>query len=69
MYKVNRTLGTGKSFVGALAAKILLGDPEKRILVLSYTNHALDQFLKDLMKIGISSGDMVRLGSKSTEST
>lgn len=69
MYKVNRTLGTGKSFVGALAAKILLGDPEKRILVLSYTNHALDQFLEDLMKIGISPGDMVRLGSKSTEST
>ncbi|KAK1478879.1 ATPase [Colletotrichum tamarilloi] len=61
--------GTGKSFVGALAAKILLGDPEKRILVLSYTNHALDQFLEDLMKIGISSGDMVRLGSKSTELT
>ncbi|KAI3528554.1 ATPase [Colletotrichum abscissum] len=61
--------GTGKSFVGALAAKILLGDPEKRILVLSYTNHALDQFLEDLMKIGISSGDMVRLGSKSKEST
>ncbi|KAJ3939835.1 uncharacterized protein N0V96_009822 [Colletotrichum fioriniae] len=61
--------GTGKSFVGALAAKILLGDPEKRILVLSYTNHALDQFLEDLMKIGISPGDMVRLGSKSTEST
>ncbi|KAL2875659.1 hypothetical protein SGCOL_009121 [Colletotrichum sp. CLE4] len=61
--------GTGKSFVGALAAKILLGDPEKRILVLSYTNHALDQFLEDLMKIGISSGDMVRLGSKSTDAT
>ncbi|GJC87141.1 NFX1-type zinc finger-containing protein 1 [Colletotrichum liriopes] len=61
--------GTGKSFVGALAAKILLKDPSKRILVLSYTNHALDQFLDDLMKIGISSGDMVRLGSKSTEAT
>ncbi|OHW97711.1 AAA family ATPase [Colletotrichum incanum] len=61
--------GTGKSFVGALAAKILLTDPSKRILVLSYTNHALDQFLDDLMKIGISSSDMVRLGSKSTEAT
>ncbi|OHF03871.1 ATPase [Colletotrichum orchidophilum] len=61
--------GTGKSFVGALAAKILLTDPDKRILVLSFTNHALDQFLEDLMKIGISSDDMVRLGSKSTEAT
>ncbi|GKT46258.1 NFX1-type zinc finger-containing protein 1 [Colletotrichum spaethianum] len=61
--------GTGKSFVGALAAKILLTDPSKRILVLSYTNHALDQFLEDLMNIGISPGNMVRLGSKSTEAT
>ncbi|EFQ25846.1 ATPase [Colletotrichum graminicola] len=61
--------GTGKSFVGALAAKILLTDPSKRILVLSYTNHALDQFLEDLMNIGIPASDMVRLGSKSTEAT
>lgn len=55
--------------MGALVTKLLLKDPSKRILVLSYTNHALDQFLEDLMKIGIPSGDMVRLGSKSTEST
>ncbi|KAK1981578.1 ATPase [Colletotrichum cereale] len=61
--------GTGKSFVGALAAKILLTDPSNRILVLSYTNHALDQFLEDLIKIGIAPSDMVRLGSKSTEAT
>ncbi|KAK2035983.1 ATPase [Colletotrichum somersetense] len=61
--------GTGKSFVGALAAKILMTDPSKRILVLSYTNHALDQFLEDLMKIGIPQSDMVRLGSKSTDAT
>ncbi|KAK2737504.1 nfx1-type zinc finger-containing protein 1 [Colletotrichum kahawae] len=61
--------GTGKSFVGALAAKILLKDPNKRILVLSYTNHALDQFLEDLMNIGISPDTMVRLGSKFTDKT
>ncbi|KAF6807115.1 AAA family ATPase [Colletotrichum sojae] len=61
--------GTGKSFVGALAAKILMKDPAKRVLVLSYTNHALDQFLEDLIKIGISADLMVRLGSKSTETT
>ncbi|KAF4831782.1 NFX1-type zinc finger-containing protein 1 [Colletotrichum siamense] len=60
--------GTGKSFVGALAARILR-DNSKRILVLSYTNHALDQFLEDLMNIGIPSGDIVRLGSKYTEKT
>ncbi|TEA18713.1 NFX1-type zinc finger-containing protein 1 [Colletotrichum sidae] len=61
--------GTGKSFVGALVAKILLSDPDKRVLVLSYTNHALDQFLEDLTKIGILSDSMVRLGSKYNQVT
>lgn len=61
--------GTGKSFVGALAAKILLKDPEKRILVLSYTNHALDQFLEDMLQIGICSSLMTRLGSKFNDRT
>lgn len=31
-----------------------------------YTNHALDQFLEDLLDIGIDSSKIVRLGSKST---
>lgn len=61
--------GTGKSFVGALTAKILLEDPGKRILVLSFTNHALDQFLEDLMNIGISQESMTRLGSKFNDAT
>ena len=39
------------------------------ILVICYTNHALDQFLEDLMEIGIPANDMVRLGSKSSSAT
>lgn len=42
---------------------------DMKVLVLSYTNHALDQFLVGLFKIGISKQYMVRLGSKSTEET
>lgn len=34
-----------------------------------YTNHALDQFLEDLLDIGIPSNEMVRLGGKSTART
>ena len=49
-----------KSFVGALLAKIL---------VCCYTNHALDQFLEDLMKIGIPPSNIVRLGGKATVAT
>ena len=60
------TLGTGKSFIGALCAKILLKQPNVRILVNCFTNHALDQFLEDLMDIGIPEGEIVRIGGKST---
>src|SRR3569833_2360329 len=35
-----------------------------KILVISYTHHAIDQFLEDLIKIGIPEETIVRLGSK-----
>lgn len=62
-------VGTGKSFIGALIAKILHDHSDEKILVICYTNHALDQFLEDLMEIGIPEEAMVRLGSKSTPKT
>ncbi|EGP87761.1 uncharacterized protein MYCGRDRAFT_42010 [Zymoseptoria tritici IPO323] len=61
--------GTGKSFVGALLAKALHDNTSENILVVCYTNHALDQFLEDLMDIGIPNSSIVRLGSKSTART
>lgn len=61
--------GTGKSFVGALIAKILHDFTSETILVSCYTNHALDQFLEDLMDIGIPQNNIVRLGGKSTART
>ncbi|KAF2429946.1 P-loop containing nucleoside triphosphate hydrolase protein [Tothia fuscella] len=61
--------GTGKSFIGALIAKALYEHTSETILVLSYTNHALDQFLEDLLDNGIPPQTVVRLGSKSTPRT
>jgi AAA domain len=65
--------GTGKSFVGALCAKILLlySSPANntKILVNCYTNHALDQFLEDLIKIGIPKDEIVRFGSRPNQNT
>jgi hypothetical protein len=61
--------GTGKSFIGALIALILLEHTDFRILLLSYTNHAVDQFVEDLFEIGVESDVIVRLGSKSTQAT
>lgn len=65
----NINIGTGKSMVGALLTKVLLDNTDQVLLVLSYTNHALDQFLEDLIDIGISGNKIVRLGSKSTPRT
>lgn len=38
-------------------------DPPLRILILCYTNHALDSFLLDLIESGISNKHFIRLGS------
>ncbi|KAH7247094.1 hypothetical protein MRS44_014903 [Fusarium solani] len=61
--------GTGKSFIGALILLAILRRTNYRILVLSYTNHALDQFMEDAMEMGASPDQMVRLGSKFTDAT
>jgi hypothetical protein len=54
--------GTGKSFIGALIAKILHDHTKENILILSYTNHALDQMIVDVQRAGIPSNSIVRLG-------
>ena len=61
--------GTGKSFIGTLLAKTLHDFSSGTILVVCYTNHALDQFLEDLLKIGIPEKSIVRLGARSTTTT
>ena len=42
---------------------------DHNILVCCYTNHALDQFLEDLLNQGIPENDIVRLGSKPSPTT
>jgi hypothetical protein len=61
--------GTGKSFLGALITKALLKHSSETILVVCYTNHALDQFLEELLDTGVPAAWMVRLGQKSTKRT
>ncbi|KAH8675878.1 P-loop containing nucleoside triphosphate hydrolase protein [Xylariales sp. PMI_506] len=58
--------GTGKSLVGAIITHILLKNTDETILVLAYTNHALCQFLSDLIEIGVDKQLMVRLGKKTS---
>jgi len=61
--------GTGKSFIGALIAKAIYRFSSQKILVVCYTNHALDQFLEDLLKVDIPADRIVRLGSAAKSST
>lgn len=60
--------GTGKSYTGLSLIKILLQNQEKAklgpILVVCYTNHALDQILESVYHAGTTSG-IVRMGSRS----
>lgn len=61
--------GTGKSFIGALIAKAIYKYTKQKILVVCYTNHALDQFLEDLLDVNIPPESVVRLGSHAKSST
>ncbi|KAF1814036.1 P-loop containing nucleoside triphosphate hydrolase protein [Eremomyces bilateralis CBS 781.70] len=61
--------GTGKSFIGSQIMKYLFKYTDQKFMVISYTNHALDQFLEELQDVGIPDEAMVRLGSKHTTRT
>lgn len=67
--RVLTILGTGKSFIGALIAKTLYEYTQKTILVVCFTNHALDDILEGFLNIGIPKEYMLRLGGKSTSAT
>jgi hypothetical protein len=52
-----------------LIAKILHDHTHDNILVLSYTNHALDQMVDDIQDAGIPASSIVRLGGKFNTNT
>ena len=61
--------GCGKTFIGVKIAQLLLSlSPklEKPILLLTYKNHALDEFLKHMLGF-CTKRDIVRIGGRSKE--
>lgn len=54
--------GTGKTFIGLEIVSTLLQNTDAQILIICYTNHALDQFLTGILKY---TDDIVRIGSQS----
>ncbi|KAF1946092.1 NFX1-type zinc finger-containing protein 1 [Clathrospora elynae] len=59
--------GTGKSYIGLQIMRVLLDIKEKAdlgpILIVCFTNHALDQFLEHLLEIGVKK--LIRVGGMS----
>ncbi|ORY07796.1 NFX1-type zinc finger-containing protein 1 [Clohesyomyces aquaticus] len=59
--------GTGKSYLGVQLMKVLMDCKKSArlgpIIVVCYTNHALDQFLEHLIQIGIQK--IIRIGGQS----
>ena len=61
--------GCGKTFVGTLLVKLLLSlkpSPKLPILLLTYKNHALDEFLKGSLKF-LRDSEIARVGGRSKE--
>ena len=61
--------GCGKTFIGVKIVQLLLSlSPklEKPILLLTYKNHALDEFLKQMLEF-CEENDLVRIGGRSKE--
>lgn len=59
--------GTGKSYTGVALMKVLLANKKQDhgpIICVTYTNHALDQLLEDLLDNKVTS-QVVRIGSRS----
>jgi len=68
--------GTGKTFIGLKIVEVLLANERvwnpmncmAPILIVCYTNHALDQFLEGILEqtpIGSGSGRLIRIGGQS----
>ncbi|KAI6157793.1 hypothetical protein BKA82DRAFT_4061548 [Pisolithus tinctorius] len=58
--------GTGKSYTGVELLRVLVENKIRPILMIAFTNHALDHMLTSVLDAGITS-DIVRLGSRSTD--
>ncbi|KIP03942.1 hypothetical protein PHLGIDRAFT_76808 [Phlebiopsis gigantea 11061_1 CR5-6] len=58
--------GTGKSYTGKKIFQLLVGSGVRPIILIAYTNHALDHMLTGVLDDGITN-KLVRLGSRSSD--
>ncbi|KAH8107252.1 P-loop containing nucleoside triphosphate hydrolase protein [Cristinia sonorae] len=60
--------GTGKSYTGKQLIRVLLANKAGPILMIAFTNHALDHMLSSVLEAGITQ-KICRLGSRSADET
>ncbi|KAI9456882.1 hypothetical protein HD554DRAFT_1839076 [Boletus coccyginus] len=58
--------GTGKSYTGVELLRVLIANDIRPILMIAFTNHALDHMLCSVLDAGITT-DIIRLGSRASE--
>ncbi|KAK1220258.1 hypothetical protein PQX77_016994 [Marasmius sp. AFHP31] len=58
--------GTGKSFTGKEILRVLFKSKVKPVVLIAFTNHALDHMLLSLLDAGITT-NFVRIGSRTTD--
>lgn len=60
-----KSSGTGKTYIGLRIVETLLANTSDwPILIVCYTNHALDQFLEGILRF-CNEGELIRIGGKS----
>ncbi|KAG9045578.1 hypothetical protein FS837_006065 [Tulasnella sp. UAMH 9824] len=60
--------GTGKSFTGVELLRVLISNRIRPILLIAFTNHALDNIITHVLDKGLTK-NIIRLGSRSSEET
>ncbi|EPS35147.1 hypothetical protein H072_11585 [Dactylellina haptotyla CBS 200.50] len=61
--------GTGKTLIGNILAKLFYLYTSEKMLVITQQNHICDEFLENIMGMGIRQEHIVRLGSQYTRIT
>lgn len=57
--------GTGKTYIAINVARALLAHGANKMLVVTYTNHALDQILEAILDSGLPADQLLRIGGRS----
>ncbi|KAG8955990.1 hypothetical protein FRC04_006439 [Tulasnella sp. 424] len=60
--------GTGKSFTGVELLRVLISNGIRPILLIAFTNHALDNIITHVLDKGLTK-NVIRLGSRSNDET